>query len=666
MSLVAALSLLLSFWLIDAGRARADTERVRIQWTTDSDIDLQVFDSVGGRAYFGNRTAISSGLLSPDVVPALGDTSTHTEYYTDGPGDTPLGFCLHYFSGHGSSSPPTPVTYTITDPNGTTRSGSLALATLGDAALVGASPPGSKAGFFISPGDPVHCGTHTYIPSIGGWRFGNVTRPNIPYERMLQYYPDSADQMVSKQFTFFGPDVQSVLGRVFYNTLFEPTFAAGLCYGFSSASMAVFYGNQSDPRFINPNRSFQTIDASYPFGGSVGDLIERYHATQLGLASASVEAAAYAEQRSLDTQGVANKNAFDQLSAVLQNGPQLVVIAPTNVGDALTGTGHAVVAYRLGAQNGTPVIYVYDPNTPTDDDSRIEILANGGMRLVDGAGNVSLGQGGSSKDWIAVPVGVPYDFAGNRHWLLDGASPMSIIFGASGHEKLHRPSFVATGRSGLGVVDHHSPGVDGNFSSRRGGATIGQYDSGHFAVVRVDARGVKFKAHTNKAGNLIDLDWNGHGQDLTTTVGDQSATGTGRALVLRGSANAGHGLKLSATPSAARFSLFGTTSRGDTTTGATLQMSSRKGGLTSIQIPVVLPGQGERGVLSALRWSKLRKTLVYELIKGGGHSELALLQGSPAQARHLPRRYRRLLGHCARSGHHRRRYRVCRGSIRHH
>src|SRR5438874_7047156 len=78
--------------------ARADpVVRARVEWSTDSDIDLHVYDQAGDHAYYGYRNAIPSGELSPDVIPSPGDTSAHEELYSDSAGNTPLGLCVHYY-----------------------------------------------------------------------------------------------------------------------------------------------------------------------------------------------------------------------------------------------------------------------------------------------------------------------------------------------------------------------------------------------------------------------------------------------------------------------------------------------------------------------------------------------------------------------------------------
>jgi hypothetical protein len=658
--LVTAVATFLCLLLLDAAQAKAATERIRINWATDADIDLHVYDAAGDHAFYLNQTAIPGGQLSPDVIPLSGDNGPHEEHFTDTSGNTPLGFCVHDFATHNPG--PTTVSYTITDPGGATRSSSATLASAGASARLGASPSGS-----VTPHDSGDCGSQ-YLPSINGWGFGNTTTPDattppIPYERMLGYYPDSAAEMVSKQFTVFGGDVRSVVGNFFYNVLFEPTFEAGLCYGYSASSMAVFGNQGADPRFQDPHDSLSMTDP-LPGGGNVRDFIELSHSTQLGLASASIEVAAYTALRPLDAEGVANKQAFDQLAQDVQNGPELVVIAPANVGDALTGTGHAVVAWGVGVQNGTSIVNVYDPNLPGDDGSHLAILNSGGMQLVDGNGNVSYGGGGNTgnaSDWIAVPIGAPYGLPGNSHWLLDAADPIAIITGATGHQKLHSPSFIASGSS-LGIVDHASHGIDGDFSSRQAGATVGEYQSGRFAFASADAAKVRFSAHTDKAGGLIDLRWGKDGGHLSMATGAQKGTGIGRELLIDGE-HAGHGLKLASTPSAHRFSLSGTTA-GQAATSGKLMASARGTGFESVPIPIVLPRKGAKGVLSALDWRDLKKTLVYEVIKAGRHSQLALLKGSAKQARGLPHRYRRLLHHCARRGRRGHRYHLCGGSRR--
>ncbi len=133
--------------------AQAATVRVTITWSTDSDIDLHVYDTVGNHAYYGDDTAIPSGQLSTDIIPDQGDNGPHSESYTDNADTTSLGFCAEYFSGY-QPEPSTQVNYTITDPGGGTRSGNVVLAAPGSSAVIGSSPDGSVTTPTCSSGGP--------------------------------------------------------------------------------------------------------------------------------------------------------------------------------------------------------------------------------------------------------------------------------------------------------------------------------------------------------------------------------------------------------------------------------------------------------------------------------------------------------------------------------
>src|SRR5207302_6837309 len=105
---------------------------------------------------------------------------------------------------------------------------------------------------------------------------------------------------------------------------------------------------------------------------------------------------------------------------------------------------------------------------------------SGGMQLIDKASNFGGGgNGNNAQDWLAVPVGAPYNnYAGNNHWLLDGVFPVTLMFGVRGHDALHHPAFVATGTSDLGIIDTGSRGLNGTFSARHPDATVGQFYRG--------------------------------------------------------------------------------------------------------------------------------------------------------------------------------------------
>ncbi|HET9738321.1 MAG TPA: hypothetical protein VFP78_09385 [Solirubrobacteraceae bacterium] len=114
--------------------AQAATERVRITWNTQTDIDLHVYDDAGNHAYYGDQTAIPNATLSSDNTVGLGP-----EFFTDdeNPG-TARTFRVQvcYFSGEEGA---TTVSGTVTDGDGSSRPVSVVLNAAGDCAELGVS-----------------------------------------------------------------------------------------------------------------------------------------------------------------------------------------------------------------------------------------------------------------------------------------------------------------------------------------------------------------------------------------------------------------------------------------------------------------------------------------------------------------------------------------------
>jgi Big-like domain-containing protein len=114
--------------------AQAATERVRITWNTQTDIDLHVYDDAGNHAYYGEPGAIPNATLSSDNTVGLGP-----EFFTDDedPG-TARTFRLQvcYFSGEEGA---TTVAGTVTNGDGSSRPVSVVLNDVGDCAELGVS-----------------------------------------------------------------------------------------------------------------------------------------------------------------------------------------------------------------------------------------------------------------------------------------------------------------------------------------------------------------------------------------------------------------------------------------------------------------------------------------------------------------------------------------------
>ena len=116
------------------------TERVRITWDTETDIDLHVFDEAGNHAYFAQPGAIPEGLVSSDNTVGFGP-----EFFTDDAGaGVARTFRLEacYYAGDSGA---TAVSGTITDGAGTARPVSVTLGAPGECAELGVSRGASDA-----------------------------------------------------------------------------------------------------------------------------------------------------------------------------------------------------------------------------------------------------------------------------------------------------------------------------------------------------------------------------------------------------------------------------------------------------------------------------------------------------------------------------------------
>src|SRR3954451_5818854 len=123
---------LLALVLAAAPAARAaDTERARITWNKNNDVDLHVYDETGQEAYYGEPDAIPDAGLSVDLTDTMGP-----EVFTDhrDPSTGRFGYNVCYFA-EGvleADKGPTTVELTIKDETGATSAETFTLAAEGD------------------------------------------------------------------------------------------------------------------------------------------------------------------------------------------------------------------------------------------------------------------------------------------------------------------------------------------------------------------------------------------------------------------------------------------------------------------------------------------------------------------------------------------------------
>lgn len=116
--------------------AQAATERARITWNTETDIDLHVYDEAGNYAWYAQPSAIPGATLSTDNTAGFGP-ETFTDDENPGTART-FRFEACYFADPNEVGATT-VSGTITNGNGTTAPFSVVLNLVGECAELGTS-----------------------------------------------------------------------------------------------------------------------------------------------------------------------------------------------------------------------------------------------------------------------------------------------------------------------------------------------------------------------------------------------------------------------------------------------------------------------------------------------------------------------------------------------
>ena len=113
------------------------SERARITWNTGADIDLHVFDEEVNEAWYADPLGIPEAFLTNDDTDGFGPEVFYDEQT---PSARTFSYALHYYGpGSTETGPPTTVTMTITDPDGSTRTSTYVL-NVDDYVPVGSSP----------------------------------------------------------------------------------------------------------------------------------------------------------------------------------------------------------------------------------------------------------------------------------------------------------------------------------------------------------------------------------------------------------------------------------------------------------------------------------------------------------------------------------------------
>jgi hypothetical protein len=120
--------------------------RATMDWDSDSDIDLYVWDELGNLSYFGNRTGIPGSELVEDIIPTAGETVHPREVFRETADlNRRYTFGVCDYAGEGGD-----VTLTVTDPGGAQRTVHQTLFFEGDYEVIATSP--GDGGYTPSPG----------------------------------------------------------------------------------------------------------------------------------------------------------------------------------------------------------------------------------------------------------------------------------------------------------------------------------------------------------------------------------------------------------------------------------------------------------------------------------------------------------------------------------
>lgn len=116
---------------------------VRIDWDTNqTDIDLHVWDPAGDEAWYQSQDGIPNGELSTDITTGFGPETFIT---TDTRTPLTIGVCYYAANTDDGSVPPTNVTVTTTEANGTQRVDHVVLNDVKQEDVVDSSPAGASA-----------------------------------------------------------------------------------------------------------------------------------------------------------------------------------------------------------------------------------------------------------------------------------------------------------------------------------------------------------------------------------------------------------------------------------------------------------------------------------------------------------------------------------------
>lgn len=489
-----------------------------------------------------------------------------------------------------------------------------------------------------------------FQPSRDGYRFANVTDPTVSYASMAGHYPRS-------RIYFPFTSIPTVKGALFYKFVYAPTFASGLCYGFSATATYMF---NSSPPPGTVFGDFQSLgdQLPFPFDGQPGDIqafIERFHSRQLAQLGAL---SAIAEYELSWPHG--NVGEYDEVSNIVQQQPVTLTLVPNPSINLLRWwhlykLSHVVVAYEATHDTlGNRVVKVYDPNAPGDDHAAITIDSQGGMTLDHAiaqpgengtygrgfVGNIDFGQ---PQEWqfVALPDSswepesstLTLD---NKHWVADLVPrPSQLLFFASATPGTipSDPVFLADAAFQSPVAAEVTPPgqeTSEDITTEAQGAVVGAFSSDHVAAITQtdanasgtthhvsidpDATNIRLSQASSQQEYEVTLgaDFENYGREVTVTSAD---LGPGSELTV-GTNSGVDNLRIGGTGPSQTVSLK-LSQAGENQASATLQAS--------------IPGSGAESTISVADWNDVQHSLIYQTNRSGGTTSVIVLQDNPAQ-----------------------------------
>ncbi len=525
------------------------------------------------------------------------------------------------------------------------------------------------------------CGSQpqSYAPSRNGYAFQNPGSPpgTIPgYDRMASFYPSSRGEIF---YPFPFQNQPTFIAKWFKSTFWDSTYSGGLCYGWRppTSSYSTNFQPTSTPcipahwipaPFTMPSRGYW---------GHRQQFIDRYHSRQLAEGGVLAAIGAWEDNELLG----GNRAALDRIATAVASGktewvglgPSKAVLTetPDQKADAqrwgtLFGESHALLAYRVDKALGR--IYVYDPNSPNDDNAYIEIVNSsinpgGGILVIhygdpgDPLYNVSYGGGitpsgqdlGLPGEWTLMPLGdapftdngIFYPAFDNRHWMLDIGGPLLWIAGGWVIKHVGQ-IFIMRDAAGqfptAGQLLPSGTGVTDTMTASQLGSRTAQATGSHAAdVIETDAGAVgnSHQVSISPDSSQVTLSNASSLQRYTATLeADFLASGYGRSMTVSGATLAPGGvLNLSADQAYSTLTLSASGMAGGQ---ANLALEQAGQGAGSANVTATIPGGGGTGVVYVGDWSGLAQSLVFEtIVEGDGTVVGLLLQDNAGQRQQL-------------------------------